>query len=63
MVISIGATSYTKFGESTFLEIGDEIFVYIYDSLQYNFEDIITNVKNEEKENLPNCSKLHQKII
>ncbi|MEA2049527.1 MAG: DUF5718 family protein, partial [Campylobacterota bacterium] len=35
MVISIGATSYTDFGENTFLKVGDELFVYIYDSNYY----------------------------
>jgi len=63
MVISIGATSYTKFGENTFLEIGDEIFVYIYDSSKYSFENILENAKNPKRESLPNCSLLHQKII
>ena len=63
MVISIGATSYTEFGENTFLEIGDEIFVYIYDSSKYSFENILENATNPEKKELPNCSILHQKII
>ena len=63
MVISIGATSYTEFGENTFLEIGDEIFVYLYNSAEYSFEEIMTNAKKDGKENLKNCSLLHQKII
>ncbi len=63
MVISIGATSYTEFGENTFLEIGDEIFVYIYDNSKYSFENILENATNSEKKELPNCSILHQKII
>lgn len=63
MVISIGATSYTSFGENTFLEIGDEIFVYIYDSAKYSFENILENAKSTQREKLPNCSILNQKII
>ena len=63
MVISIGATSYTEFGESTFLEIGDEIFVYVYDSNKYNFEEIFNHAKNDTKEELVGCSLLHQNII
>jgi hypothetical protein len=63
MVISIGATSYTEFGESTFLEIGDEIFVYVYDSNKYSFEDIKNDAKNGAKDKLENCSILHQNII
>ncbi|RLA83148.1 MAG: hypothetical protein DRG78_05230 [Epsilonproteobacteria bacterium] len=63
MVISIGATSYTEFGESTFLEIGDEIFVYVYDSNKYNFEEIFNHAKNDTKEELVGCSLLSQNII
>ncbi len=63
MVISIGATSYTEFGESTFLEIGDEIFVYVYDSNKYSFEEIFNHAKNDTKEELVGCSLLHQNII
>ena len=63
MIISIGATSYTDFGENNFLEIGDEIFVYVYDSNIYSFDDILKNVENEEKEKLENCSLLHQYIV
>jgi hypothetical protein len=61
-VISIGATSYTKLGESTFLEIGDEIFVYVYDSLVYKYEDIEKHAKEGEQETLKACSFLHQEI-
>jgi len=63
MIVSIGATSYTSFGESTFLEIGDEIFVYVYDSKLYSSDDILTNTKNNCVEKLENCSLLHQKIV
>lgn len=35
-VISIGATRYTPFGESHFLELGDESIVAVYDSRAYS---------------------------
>jgi len=63
LIISIGATSYTKFGETTFLEIGDEIYVYIYDSLIYSFDDIFSHAKLENPPTLSKCSILHQTII
>ncbi|MEA2017239.1 MAG: DUF5718 family protein [Campylobacterota bacterium] len=63
MVISIGATSYTQFGESTFLEIDDEIFVYVYDSNRYSFEDIFEHAKSDNKNELDGCSLLHQNIV
>jgi len=62
VVISIGATSYTPFGESTFLEIGDEIFVYVYDSQRYSYQDIQNHAKASEQKILKNCSYLHQNI-
>lgn len=63
MIVSIGATSYTEFGESTFLKVGDEIFIYVYDSSKYSFEDIKNDAKNGAKQELDNCSVLHQSII
>jgi len=62
MIISIGATSYTDFGESTFLEIGDEVFIYVYDSNIYKFDDIIAHANSDDKMKLSNCSFLNQKI-
>ena len=39
ILISIGATKYTPFGESTYLEHGDVIYVILYDSTIYNETD------------------------
>ena len=63
MVISIGATSYTKFGENNFLEIGDEIFVYLYDHTIYKLEDIEAHARNGAQQKLQSCSFLHQEVI
>lgn len=63
LVISIGATSYTEFGENTFLEIDDEIFVYVYDSNIHSFEEIFSDAKSGAKQRLEGCSLLHQNII
>jgi hypothetical protein len=60
MIISIGATSYTEFGENNFLEVGDEVFVFVYDSNKYTLEEIKNSI---DKNELENCSKLHQKIV
>jgi len=61
-VISIGATSYTEFGENTFLEIGDEIFVVVYDKSKNNFDKIFELVKSGDL-SLIKGSVLAQKII
>lgn len=63
MVISIGATSYTEFGEKTFLQVGDEVMIYVYDSSKYTNADIYTHAKSDDKNQLTNCSLLHQKIV
>ena len=39
-LISIGATRYTDFGESNFLEPGDESIVVVYDARRYSTAEI-----------------------
>ena len=39
-LISIGATRYTNFGETTFLEPGDQVLVALYDSTRFDTEAI-----------------------
>jgi len=63
MIISIGATSYTDFGENNYLKIGDECFVFIYDSSTYSPEQIEQFVKNDEIEQKNNISILKQIIV
>ena len=40
VIISIGATRYTSFGEQNFLQPGDESVVVVYDARRYNAEQI-----------------------
>ncbi len=65
ILISLGATTYTKFGETVFLQAGDELFFYVYDSTQNSAESILEHAVQANK-NIPppiNSSVLHQKII
>jgi hypothetical protein len=62
MVISIGATSYTEFGENTFLQAGDEVFVCIYDKNENSYEEIQTQVEEGETK-IHKCSLLHQVVV
>lgn len=39
-IISIGATRYTEFGETNFLQPGDESIVVVYDGEQYGSQEI-----------------------
>jgi hypothetical protein len=63
MIISIGATSYTDFGENNYLKIGDECFVFIYDSNKYSLAEIEQFVKNDEILQKEDISILKQTII
>jgi len=62
MIISVGATSYTEFGENGFLEVGDEIFVIVYDKTIYSYEEIKEKIESNNLE-FKNSSLLHQKVI
>lgn len=62
MIVSIGATRYTEFGESTFLRCSDEIFVVLYDRDGYTKTDIIRKISNGSYQ-APNISTLHQIVL
>lgn len=62
VVISIGATSYTEFGEYRFLEDSDEIFVCVYDKTKYIVNEIEQHIKDGTT-TLDNVSILHQTIL
>ena len=59
LIISVGATRYTDFGEKTFLKLYDESFIIIYDSNKYTTNNIEEFIKTK---NFPteNISVLHQ---
>ena len=56
VIISIGATAYTEYGESTYLEKNDEIFVVAYNSKLYSEDEIINLVKKNDLINKDNIS-------
>jgi hypothetical protein len=62
MIISIGATSYTEFGETGFLKEGDETFVVVYDKNKYCYDEILEHILNQSY-SLENSSVLHQEVI
>jgi hypothetical protein len=63
MIISIGATSYTQFGENTYLQCGDEIFVFIYDSKRYSHNQIKKMAEQKDAKAKEGISILHQYIV
>ncbi len=46
-IISIGATRYTEYGESTFLKANDEIIIAVYNNLELSYQDLLASVKNK----------------
>jgi len=61
-IISIGATRYTKYGETTFLKSGDEILIAVYDRDSYSLNDVISNLTEKHYKH-ENMSVLAQKVI
>ncbi|MDD2698122.1 MAG: DUF5718 family protein [Arcobacteraceae bacterium] len=63
LIVSIGATSYTEFGEKTFLEVGDEIFVILYDATKISFKTIVEQLNQNKFFDIKDASILHQSIV
>lgn len=61
-IISIGATRYTHYGETTFLKKDDELFVVLYNHSFISLEDIISSIKNDSFD-FKDISVLKQRVI
>ncbi|MFA6191513.1 MAG: DUF5718 family protein [Sulfurimonas sp.] len=61
-IISIGATRYTEYGESTFLKSSDEVIVIVYNSKVFTSEAVLECVKNSSYSE-ENMSVLAQKVL
>jgi hypothetical protein len=59
-LISIGATAYTSYGESTYLQTKDEIFVIAYNAKIYSEKEIIELISKNDLNKKDNISILHQ---
>jgi hypothetical protein len=61
-IISIGATRYTPYGETTFLKTGDESIVIVYDATKLSSADILKMVESSHYTH-ENMSVLAQKVL
>lgn len=61
-IISIGATRYTEYGETTFLKTGDEVVIIIYNKEEISHKDVVESVKNKSYDK-KTMSVLAQKVI
>jgi hypothetical protein len=61
-IISIGATRYTPYGESTFLKSGDEVVIVVYNAKNITSQDVVNSVQNSSYDK-SNMSILAQKVL
>ena len=61
-VISIGATRYTPYGETHFLQTGDTSIVVVYDGNRYNAEEIMQMASTHDLTNSEGLSVLIQQV-
>jgi len=62
-IISIGATRYTEFGETTFLERGDEAIVIVYDGRRFDTEAIRAIARGDAPTPDADLSVLRQEVV
>mgnify|MGYP004480488019 FL=1 len=61
-IISIGATRYTPFGETNFLQVGDTSIVVVYDATKYTHDQIV-EMAEKEAFSKAGISALVQKVV
>jgi hypothetical protein len=62
-LISIGATRYTDFGESTYLEAGDRAVVVVYDANRFDAASLRERVQQGTLASGEGCSVLDQVVV
>ncbi|MFM2595048.1 DUF5718 family protein [Vibrio harveyi] len=62
LVVAVGATRYTEYGEQNFLERGDESVVVVYDSHLYQPKDVLGMVQKAQYE-ATGFSYVSQKVL
>ena len=63
VLVGIGATRYTELGESTFLEVGDDAIVIVYDGAVSTPEQVASAAQAGTEDELPAASVLRQRVI
>jgi hypothetical protein len=63
VLIGIGATRYTPYGESTFLKVGDQSVVVVYDAGVHAPEQVHDAVANGTDATLAAASVLRQRVV
>ncbi len=63
VVIGLGATRYTALGESTYLELGDDSVVVLYDETRHTPSDVVAAVREGREDGLAYASVLRQRVV
>jgi hypothetical protein len=63
LLVGIGATRYTEYGASTYLEPGDEAVVVVYDARGTSPEDVARAVAAGREDDLEDASVLVQRVV
>ena len=62
-LISIGATRYTDYGETTFLAPGDDSVVILYDAARYDTDAIAAIARGDRRDDGEGLSVLRQRVL
>lgn len=63
LLVGVGATRYEPYGESTFVEAGDDCIVVLYDSAQHDPAQVMELVAARRDEELTAASVLRQRAV
>lgn len=63
IIVSVGATKYTPFGEKTYLKHGDVIYVILYDATVYDETGIQHIIQKDIVQELYSISILRQQVL
>lgn len=66
ILVSIGATRYSTYGEDHHLSSGDQLVVVLYDSRAYHFQDLLSLVTQKETQQVLSKNKiifLQQQVV
>ncbi len=63
VVVGLGATRYTALGEATYLRLGDESVVVVYDEHEVAPDDLVTVIAERREDDLRRASVLRQRVV
>ena len=63
ILIGVGATRYTEFGETHFLKPGDDSIVVLYDSSRHSPEAVEHAVREASEDRLADAAVLRQRVV